>query len=66
MERLVEVMLKKVHIISSTRLLLQVIYIGFDSEGIMIQGSNEDQGILVTTVIPQDSLEHYECREPAL
>ena len=41
-----------------------MIYIGFDSEGITIQGSNEDWGILVTTVIAQDSLEGYECCEP--
>ena len=41
-----------------------MIYIGFDSEGITIQGSCEEQRILVTTVIPRNSLEGYECHEP--
>ena len=67
MERLVKVMLKKVHILAILDCyyrLFQLIYISYDSEGIMIQGSNEDRGILVTTVIPRNSLEGYECREP--
>ena len=37
--------------------------ISYDSEGITIQGSCEDRKILATTVIPQDSFEHYECKE---
>ena len=43
--------------------LFQLIYISYDSEGITIQGSCEDRKILATTVIPQDSFEHYECKE---
>ena len=41
-----------------------MIYISYDSEGITIQGSNEERRILVTTVIPRNSFEGYECREP--
>ena len=66
MERLVEVMLKKVNILSILNCyyrLFQLIYISYDSEKIAIQGSCEDRKILATTVIPQDSFEHYECKE---
>ena len=72
MERLVEVILKKLNILSILDCyyrLFQLIYISYDSEGITIQGpavpigSCEDQRILATTVIPQDSFEHYECKE---
>ena len=69
MERLVEVTLKKVHILSLLNCYYKIfpmIYIGFNSEGITIQGSCEERRILATKVIPQDSLEHYECREPAV
>ena len=55
MEGLVEVMLKKVHmlaILDCYYRLFPLIYIGFDSEGITIQWSDEDRGILVSTVIP--------------
>ena len=67
MEGLVEVTLKKVHILAILDCyyrLFPLIYIGFDSEGITIQGSCEERRILVTTVIPRNSLEGYECREP--
>ena len=67
MELLVDVKLKKVHILAILDChyrLFPLIYIGFDSEGIAIQGSCEEQRILVTTVIPRDSLEGYGCRVP--
>ena len=51
MERLVCVELKKVHI-----LLFPLIYVSYDSEGIMMQGSKEDRGILATMVIPENLL----------
>ena len=66
MERLVEVMLKKVNILSILDCyyrLFQLIYISYDSEGITIQGSCEDRKILATTAIPRDSFESYECKE---
>ena len=66
MERLVEVDLKKVHILSILDCyyrLFPLIYISYDFEGIRIQGSCEGRKILATTVIPQDSFEHYECKE---
>ena len=66
MERLVEVTLSKVNILSMVDCyyrLFPLIYISYDSEGITIQGSCEEQKILATTVIPQDSFEHYECKE---
>ena len=66
MERLVEVTPKKVHILSILDCyyrLFPLIYIGFHSEGITIQGSCEDRKILATTVIPRESLEYYECKE---
>ena len=44
--------------------LFPLIYVEFDSEGITMQGSCEEWRVLVTTVIPQNSLEGYECREP--
>ena len=66
MERLVEVVLSKVNILSIINCyyrLFPLIYISYDFEGIKIQGSCEDQMILATTVIPRDSFEHYECKE---
>ena len=66
MERLVEVTLKKVKILSILDCyyrLFQLMYISYDSEGITIQGSCEERKILATTVIPQDSFENYECKE---
>ena len=60
MERLVEVTLSKVSILSILDLtiyrLFQLIYIGYDSEGITIQGSCKDRKILTTTVIPENLL----------
>ena len=44
-------------------MLLQVISISYDTEGITTQGSCEDRKILATRVIPRDSFEHYECKE---
>ena len=52
-ERLVEVMLKKVHILSILDCyyrLFPLIYISHDSMGITIQGSCEDRKILATTI----------------
>ena len=66
MEKLVEVTLAKVHILSIPDCyyrLFPLIHISCDSEGITIQGSCEDRRILATTVIPRDSFEHYECKE---
>ena len=66
MERLVEVKLAKMHILSILDCyyrLFPLIYVSYDSEGITIQGSCEDRKILATTVIPRDSFEHYECKE---
>ena len=67
MERLVEVKLAKVHILSILdcyyRLFL-MIYISYDSEGITIQRSCEDQKILVTMTIPRDSFESYGFQVP--
>ena len=66
MERLVEVTLFKVNILPILDCyyrLFPLIDINYDSEGITIQGSCEGQKILATTIIPQDSFEHYECKE---
>ena len=66
MESLAEVKLKKVHILSILDCyyrLFPLIYIGFDSEGITIQGSCEERRVLATMIIFQDSLEGYECCE---
>ena len=66
MERLVEVKLKKVQILSILDCYYRIfplIYISYDSEGITIQGSCEDRKILATTVITRDSFEHYECKK---
>ena len=66
MERLVEVTVTKVNILSILDcyyMLFPLIYISYNSEGISIQGSCEDRKILAATVIPQDSFEHYECKE---
>ena len=66
MERLVEMKIAKFNILSIIdcyyRLFL-LTYISYDSEGITIQGSCEEQKILATTVIPRDSFEGYECKE---
>ena len=67
MERLVEVTLKKVHILAILDCyyrLFPLINIGFDSEGITMQGTCEEWRVLATTVIPRDSLEGYECHKP--
>ena len=63
--------LKKVHILQILNCyyrLFPLIYIGFDSERITIQGSCEERRVLVlvTTVIPRNALEGYECRESAV
>ena len=66
MERLVEVTLSKVNILSILDCyyrLLSLIYISYDSEGITIQGSCEERKNLATIVIPRGSFEHYECKE---
>ena len=66
MERLVEVVLSKVNILSILHCycrLFPLIYISYDSEEIKIQGSCEDRKILATMVIPRDSFECYECKE---
>ena len=66
MERLVEVMLAKVHILSILDCycrLFPLIYISYDLKGITIQGLCEEQRILATTVIPRESFECYECKE---
>ena len=59
MERLVEVTLSKVNILSILDCyyrLFPLICISYDSEGITIQGSCEERRVLATTVIPRDSL----------
>ena len=43
--------------------LFPLICISYDLKGMTIQGSCEDRKIVATTVIPQDSFEHYECKE---
>ena len=66
MERLVEMKIAKFNILSITDCyyrLFPLIYLSYDSEGMKIQGSCEERRILDTTVIPQDSFEHYECQE---
>ena len=66
MERLVEVTLSKVNILSILDCyyrLFPLIYISYDSKGITIQESCEDRKILATTVIPRDSFDSYECKE---
>ena len=66
MERLVEVKLSKVNILSILDCyyrLIPLIYISYDFEGITIQGSCEDRKILATTVILRESFEYYECKE---
>ena len=69
MEGFVEVTLKKVHILAILDCYYKIfpmVHISFDLEGITIQGSFDDRGILATTVIPRNSLEDYECRKPAV
>ena len=72
MERLVEVTLSEVNILSILSCyykLFPLIYISYDLEGITIQGpakpegSRDERGILATTVIPRESFEYYECKE---
>ena len=66
MERLVEVTLKKVNILSILECyyrLFPLIYISYDSKGITMQGSYKERKILATTVIPRDSFERHECKE---
>ena len=66
MERLVEMKITKFNILlilDCYYRLFPLIYISYDSEGITIQGSCEERKILETTVTPQESLEHYECKE---
>ena len=65
MERLVEMKIAKFNILSILDCyyrLFPLIYISYDSEGITIQGSCEDQKILPTTIMPRDSFERYECK----
>ena len=62
---MVEIKLKKVHILSILDCydrLFPLIYISYDSEGMTIQGLNEDRRTLATTTIPRDSFESYEFR----
>ena len=66
MERLVEVTLSKVNILSILDCyyrLFPLIYISYDSEGITIQASCEERKILATTVIPRDSSIYFEFKE---
>ena len=43
--------------------LFPLTYISYNSKGMTIQGSCEEQRILTTAVIPRESFEHYECEE---
>ena len=66
MERLVEIKIAKFNIISIIDCyyrLFPLIYISYDSEGIKIHGSCEEQKILATTAIPRDSFKSHECKE---
>ena len=66
MERLVEMKIAKFNMLSIIDCyyrLFQLINISYDSEGITIQGSCKEQKIPATTAIPQESFEHYECKE---
>ena len=84
MDRLVEVMISKVNILSILDCyykLFPLIYQSYDLGGLTIQrptgpigapqgegpavpaGSCDEHRILATTVIPQDSFNHYECKE---
>ena len=66
MERLVEMKIAKFNILwilNCYYRLFPLIYISYDSEGMTIQGSCEEQRILTTTIIPRESFEHYECEE---
>ena len=56
MERLAKIKLKKVHILlilDCYYRLFPLIYISYNSEGMMIQGSFEDRKILATMTIPE-------------
>ena len=67
MERLVEMKIARFNILSIIDCyyrLFPLLYISYDSEGITIQGSCKERKILATTVIPRESFEHYECKEP--
>ena len=66
MERLVEMKIAKFNILSILDCyyrLFPLIYISYDSGGMAIQGSCEERRVLTTTIIPQESFEHYECKE---
>ena len=66
MERLVEIKVAKFNILlilDCYYRLFPLIYIRYDSEGMMIQGSCEEWRVLVTMAILQDSLKSYECKE---
>ena len=66
MKRLVEIKIAKFNILSILDCyyrLFPLMYTRYDSEGIMIQGSFEEQRVLVTTTIPRDFLESYKCKE---
>ena len=59
MERLVEVKLAKVHILSILDCyyrLFPLIYISYDPDGMTIQGSCDSQSVLATTVILETHL----------
>ena len=43
-----------------------MVNIGFDTEGITIQGYCEERGILATMHIPREFVESYECEKPAV
>ena len=65
--QLIEVKLKKVHMLSILDCyyrLFPLKFLGFDSEGITMKGSCKERRILVTTLIPRNTVEGYECREP--
>ena len=65
MERLVEIKVAKFNILlilDCYYRLFPLIYIRYDSEGMMIQGSCEEWRVLVTMAILQDSLKSYECK----
>ena len=62
---MIEVEPKKVHILQILDCYYKIfplVYVRFDSEGITLQGSCDDErGILATTTINRDSLEDYVC-----
>ena len=61
---MIEVELKKVHILQileSYYRIFRLVYVGFDSDGITLQGSCDERRILTATTINRDSLESYVC-----